>query len=583
MFRRNSLLRLPIRILWSDVSCGVGTSRSAIRRWWLLTVAGILASFPAAAMAQTNNEATFSLSGSVVNAVTGEPVGRALVQLRSTPPRSAFTDGNGHFEIDGLPAGRFAIGAQKPGYYNGPDDARSGFNFSVAVGPTSDAVTLSLSPFGVIYGRVTNIEGEALEHIPVRLTAAVVRNGRKRWEQMGSRESDENGVFRFPNLQPGTFYLAAGPSSDENEAPHFAVSGKDSAGGAPRTGYPSAYYPNAPDLSSASPIVLAPGQQLQTEFVLPRVPLYRISGTIAGFSPDAGVNLQLTTASGEILSLSPYFEQALGTFRLDGVPPGSYVLKGFGRSARGEDLRASVPVTVATNVNNVRLTLEPVTTIPIVVRKESHADASASQEGAVTSLSRRFSTGVPVSVRLSPVGPSLNVADTYSTLRENSGEHTPILENVEPGRYTVEFMPQGGWYVQSAEYAGSNLLTDEMTVRSGASGPMQIVLRDDGASLEGTVKSGNASGHTGVVVILPQQGAEKRPLFAGVYGDGGFRKEGLPPGDYLVFAAENGRHIEYDDPEVLQPYLSQATHVTLSAGQSGKVTLNVVRSGDASQ
>ena len=39
----------------------------------------------------------------MVNAVSGEPIRRALVQLEGEYQRSALTDSNGHFEFTGLP------------------------------------------------------------------------------------------------------------------------------------------------------------------------------------------------------------------------------------------------------------------------------------------------------------------------------------------------------------------------------------------------------------------------------------------------------------------------------------------------
>lgn len=573
----------PIRIGIPYVSSYVKSACPRFMRWkvWMLLI--LLLSFYATqpCESQAPNEAKFSVSGSVVNSVTGEPIRRALVQLQAMPARSSFTDGDGHFEIDGLIAGRFAISAQKPGYYDNPSAPRATSSIPVTAGPGSEPVVLKLSPYGVIYGRVINVDGEALEHIPVRLTSAMVRNGRKRWEEAGSRESDENGNFRFPNLQPGAYYLAAGPSADEAEALQFA-NGKGNSTGKAATGYPSVYYPNAPDLSSASTIVLAPGQQLQAEFSLPRVPVYKITGSVAGYAPEQGVGLQLTTTSGDVLATPLRFQQLTGTFEVDLVPPGSYVIKAFAQE-QGRSLQGSVPVTVATNVNNVRLTLEPVVWIPITVRKESRNSPSASQESS--SLRNRFSgIEIPVSVHLVPVGQFINTGNVYSTLRVTGNERLQVLDNVSPGRYEVEFLPQGNWYVQSADYEGTNLLTDEMTVRAGAiSPPIQVLLRDDGASLEGTVSEGDKAGRGGTVVILPQRGSVRRPTFAGIYGEGNFRQDGLPPGEYLVFAAPNATGIEYDNSDALEPYLSQATHVTLSAGQSAKVTLNLVKAGETSQ
>jgi hypothetical protein len=453
-------------------------------------------------------------------------------------------------------------------------------NIPVTVGPSSDPVVVKLSPYGVIYGRITNVEGEALERIPVRLTAGIVRNGRKRWEQAGSRETDANGNFRFPNLQPGTFYVAAGPSADETGVLLFA-DGRSNGPTKPAVGYPSVYYPNAPDLSSASPVVLSPGQQLQAEFTLARVPVYKITGSVAGNLADQGAAVQLTTTSGDILPNPVQFQHLTGTFEVSMVPPGTYLLKAFAQT-RGQALRASVPVTVASNVNNVRLVLEPAVSIPIVVRKESH-NASSSQDSS--SIRNRFARmEIPVSAHLYPVGQSTTNTEIYSTLRPNGGERLPVFDNVEPGRYEVEFMPQGGWYVQSAEYAGANLLNEEMTVRPGGSSPIQIVLRDDGASLEGKVKIGDSAVSGGIyVVVLPQRGVMRRPTFVTMDADGHFRQEGLPPGEYLVFAGDGATHLEYDNPDALQPYLSQATHVTLSAGQSTNVSPNLVKVGESSK
>jgi hypothetical protein len=112
---------------------------------------------------------------------------------------------------------------------------------------------------------------------------------------------------------------------------------------------------------------------------------------------------------------------------------------------------------------------------------------------------------------------------------------------------------------------------------------MQIVLRDDGASLEGTVKMSDNSGAGGLVVILPLRGTIKRPTFAGLSGEGSFRQDGLAPGEYLVFAAQNASRLSYDDAQAMESYLSQASHVTLTAGQTGKVALTLIAAGETSQ
>ena len=69
----------------------------------------------------SKTSSTFTLNGAVLNSVTGEPISRALVRISGLVQRTAFTDAEGRFEIDGLPAGPVDVELQKPGYYRQQD------------------------------------------------------------------------------------------------------------------------------------------------------------------------------------------------------------------------------------------------------------------------------------------------------------------------------------------------------------------------------------------------------------------------------------------------------------------------------
>ena len=265
---------------------------------WCIALAGL-------SPAQVNSSphpqtpALSRLSGTVVNSVTGEPIARALVRVYGVAQRSAFTDSEGHFQIEGLPAGPTNIDLQKPGYSNQQD---SGTN-RVIIGADTGTVVLQLSPLGAIYGRVLDIAGQPIENVPVRLIGRSISEGRRRWNLAGSAESDEDGRFRFPSLTPGSYYLAAGPGI-QPEVRLLARNAK------PKTGYPSLYYPNAPDLSSASPIQLVAGQQAEADFSMAAVPVYKVSGTVTNFVPGRGVVLQMSESVGR-----PHFDCDRGTLR----------------------------------------------------------------------------------------------------------------------------------------------------------------------------------------------------------------------------------------------------------------------------
>ena len=156
------------------------------------------------------SDASFTLSGSVVNSVTGESVGHALVRVAGSTQRTVFSDGEGHFQFDGLAAGRVVVTAQKPGYFS-QQEFRGSANRLVNVGPEHRPVVVKLTPQSAISGRVTDATGQPIEHVPVHLTAKAVRDGRKHWEARGQQQTDEGGRYRFANLMPGAYYLAAGP------------------------------------------------------------------------------------------------------------------------------------------------------------------------------------------------------------------------------------------------------------------------------------------------------------------------------------------------------------------------------------
>ncbi len=199
-----------------------------------------------------------------MNSVTGESIGHALVRIDGSGQRTVFADGEGHFQVEGLPAGTVYVSAQKPGYFSQQELRGRGGDNSVTVGANSDAVVLKLTPQSAISGRITDATGQPIEHVPVRLTAKPLRDGRKHWEARGQQQTDEDGRYRFANLMPGTYYLAAGPSADETRL----LSGAER----PKTGYASIYYPGVPDLASAAPIQLSRRSACRSRFFHDRRP-----------------------------------------------------------------------------------------------------------------------------------------------------------------------------------------------------------------------------------------------------------------------------------------------------------------------
>ena len=489
-------------------------------------------------------------------------MGRALVRVLGPLQRSAFTDQEGHFQIEGVQEGS-PLNAQKPGYFSPMELDGGGSSRVETVGPDAGPVTLKLAPQSVISGRVTDISGDPLERLPVRLTERSVREGRQRSESLGFAESDEDGRFRFANLRPGTYYLAVGPGGRE-----VRLLAKD---GKPKTGYPITYYPGAPDIASASPIQLGAGQQTEADFSMTAVAVYQVTGAVVGYQATQGVGLQILDQAGLDLALPLRFSANTGIFVCENVPAGSYILKASSQVA-DHSLRAELPLNVTTNLDNVHLVMGPALSIPVVVRMETR-DAS-------NSIGPGWNQEAPpLSVRLISLA-RLAVELNSTLVQQGPGHQVMTVPDVEPGKYAVNVTPWGPWYIQSATYGPTNLLSEDLAVAAGQNYPIEIILRDDGATLTGNVKSPDGVEAPATVLVVPESTSKRGTKSWLSVPPIGFSLNALAPGEYRVFAVDHAGKIEYANADALQPYASQATHVTLSPKQETHVVLNLIHVGD---
>jgi len=511
----------------------------------------------ARAQAPSGSQQTYSVSGSVVNAATGEGIPRAMVRTNGSVQRNAFSDSDGHFQFDGLPAGQVTVTAQKPGYFADQDVNGPPTNW-ITIGSNSSGITIKLVPQSAIFGRVTDSVGQPIEHMPLRLTARVIHEGRKRWEPRGMSETDEDGHYRFAGLMPGTYFLAAGPR--EGELQLLAAGEKQ------KSGFPHMYYPGVPDLSSSTPIQLASGAQSEADLSLAAVPVYQVNGTVGGHTPDQGVGFQVLTPSGDEVSMPTNFNMQTGVFTLEDVPAGSYLLRALSQISL-QPMRAETRIAVASNMDGVHMALAPAVSIPISVRLDAHASSTSN---ASTGASRR----PPVSVHLIPQ--DLTTAELFSNAEPNGSGL--VLQNIDFGTYSVDVKAQPPWYVQSANYGQTNVMYDDITVAPGQGYPMDIVLRDDGASLSGSLKSPGGTPEHATIVILPQPVSKLGARTIQGITDT-FSLSGLAPGEYLVFAFDRVDGMEYSNPDVMEAYASQAAHVTLTAGQQAQVQVEVIHPG----
>jgi len=503
-------------------------------------------------------ESTYTISGTVLNSASGQPLRRALVQVATGGNPATLTDGEGHFEFHDLPGGRVTISATKPGFFNDQELSQGQTQTPLFSIPGSDPVVLRLTPEGVITGRV-EAGSEPLENVSVKVFALRIADGRKRWEVRSATTTDEDGAYRIANLPPGPYYIAAGPSVNFNP-------GAEPASGPRELGYPEVFYPGAPDLESATAIELTPGQQAAADLSLKGEPVYHLDGMIAG-TTGRGVNLQLLSRSGDDLPFPVLHDPVTGKFRAR-VLAGSYTLRAFAQNPGGSASSAEQNLVITSDRSGLRLMLGPSAPIPVNVRMDAVNPERASGV--------QFRGGVqPLNVHLIPAVTSLNSPEFYANAGP-SGRGELALRDVLAGQYTVDIAPNGEWYVSSAVSGGTDLLREDLTIPPGArTPPIEVVLRNDGASLTVAISSDGQPASGSVLLISERAPNQIRWASTSQEEQAGF--SGLAPGEYSVLAFDRLDALEYRNPEVLSGYLSRASHVVLMADGKAEVTAELIR------
>jgi hypothetical protein len=511
---------------------------------------------------------THSLGGTVVNSVTGEPIRRVMVQAAPTNSpevRSVLTDSEGRFEFTGLPESEVTVLAHKPGYFSTTDLNPSDFQPEIVhlVDDTA-SLTLSLLPEAIIVGHVATAKGDPIEDTPVRIFREVISNGYRHWEVKSQVMTEEEGHFRMVGLTPGRYLLAAGPN--------LPSLGAIRSRGPRKEGFGTMFYPGVPDMDAASPFVLTGGQQVTADFAVKLEPVYQVSGTLVGLSAGAGVGLQFASKSGEVIPSPIDVDAQSGKFH-GAIPGGSYILQARGSDSAGRLCATDVPLIANGDVEGITLALGSPLTIPVNVELRASSN-SPEQRAAANFLAAREVAASTVRLLSTDVR-----VDNVEYQAEKNKDGGLAFRNLVPGRYSVDVSTTPPWYVHSATSGATDLLREELVVGVGRRAePLEIVLRDDGARLKGSILA-NGQSAGGWVLVCADQELLTHARTTLISPGAGFEFVGLAPGEYKVLAFDRDTFavLEFRNPEVLAPYLSKASTITLHPAD--EATINIERQG----
>uniref|UniRef100_Q01ZV9 Cna B domain protein n=1 Tax=Solibacter usitatus (strain Ellin6076) TaxID=234267 RepID=Q01ZV9_SOLUE len=504
--------------------------------------------FPFLLAAQDN---LCEVSGSVVNALTGEPIRHAQVTLRriDTAPgatSSVATDSSGNFAAT-LEPGTYRISADHTGFIPAQLGARGPSKPSpplvLTAGRKTTGQRINLYPQGVISGRIVDEDGEPVPNVDVQVSRLQYMAGRKQLSRSNSRMTNDLGEYRIFGLSPGRYYLNAVYRSD----PTLAGEGQ----------YVSTYYPRTPDPAAAAPLEIVPGSQLgNIDVTLVRIRTVTVKGRVISESGGGDIHMILS-ASNPLGAANENGRGAAvlpdGGFEFRNVIPGSYQLIAI-QSAPGKAYSSRIPLQVgAGNIEGVVLTLHA----PLNIAGEIKVEGETTENLSRTRIGLQpFDPGNIV------VGPMPDLAlkpDRTFLLPDLSAEHYRIVVNNLPD----------GFYVKSIRSAEVNVQLAGLDLTAGASSPLEIVLSPNAGALTGTVVDPRTQKPvTGGTVVLVPQDKERRTResfyrTASTDLGGQYTFKNLIPGDYKAFCWDDVPYGSWMDPDFMTSQESRGTAISI--------------------
>jgi hypothetical protein len=537
-----------------------------------------------------------TVNGIVRNAATRVPLARALVQIEGDADTGTLTDGEGRFEIPGVPVGPQTIRVAKPGFRDRPYATEEtglqaeGPAHSVLIAAQMPELTFALAPDCAIRGHIELSTGDPADGINLLLLKQVVRFGRTVWAQIANTRSNGDGAYRFGGLPDGVYVVYTQPALESEPAVSVVAAG--SAGKVERSGYPSVYYPDARDLTGASRIRVAGGSQADANFALALEPFYPVTAVDAsqmGASGPgkSGVQSNYTAnvmdASGHLLSYPAQYDEATHSLQAN-LPDGTYVLvvRGFSRPqtefdridvgrgrGRSGALAGAVEFTVAGHpVTGLRIPLGPPSAATVHLRFLHNTNNPVGGAGNLAE---------PVNFNIDPAGGvPMNSGEGIWSM---DIEPDTIAFTAQPGAYWVSgYVPRKG-LCAGALTAGSFNLAREPLVLSlaNAAPPMELELRDDCGTLalnlpgiEAAFVPGEEPFYTVYVVPDFDTVADIPPMTMHPSSGPTLTIDGLTPGSYRVYTFDSPVHLEYRNPAALP---NSGQQVTVSSGTTTSLTL----------
>jgi len=433
--------------------------------------------------------------------------------------------------------------------------------------------------------------------------------------------ANDLGEFRLIWLLPGRYYVSAtmvnfpagaqlvinpdagniGPPDASRSVSRPVTTTPMANGLAEDEVYVPIYFPTTPDGSKALAVDLPRGAEYQgVDINLTPTHAYHVRGVVQnppppptaggrgpGLPPAPGapaggrpipqtpIRLTPTTPNGALYNSG--IDATSGAFDFPKVVPGGYVSYLF---LDGMTVRTPVEVRNS-DVDAVYLTVTSGVNIPVHVSFDGEPPAKLPDVRSLVPTLWRNPT-----LMNAPAMPATRNGDSVS------------LQNIAPGDYSVYVTPiltalQGNnpinrppvWlnaYIKSMRLGDVDILNGGLHFESPPNAALDIVIGANPGTVEGRALDDRREPLPGVYVSVFAAERSNRIYRTDMYRvtstdtSGRFKVEGLPPGDYKVFAWENVENGSWMDPELVSRYENWGQPVHVEEGKSHAVDLPTV-------
>ena len=499
---------------------------------------------------------SYSIGGIVVQHGTGVPHARVSISplAGQRTEVSAYSGKEGQFSFSGLAAGKYSLTAEFRGRRQMLQE-HEGFSTAIVAGPGLDSghIVFALDGVSALRGTVRDEAGDPVGNAQFSLFQRALVMGRSQIKLVSTGvTTDATGEFRFRNLKPGTYFLAA------QGRPWFAqYQPRSSNENQLDAAYPLTYYADSTNPAEATPIPLTEGAAADVHLTLRATPALHIK--IEGEADAVPQIFHYGLGGIEIPVFGTVFYGSQDIRELSGLTPGIY-------SVRLQKLSSGR----LQQMGKAAIALNSDTTIS--------ADELPKLADPVISGTVALADGAPtpgVAVWLKSV--AIDGAFALSDVEPSGAFHVDpnALGSRPPGRYELQL--SNGLYLKSVSVKGADYSRGELEVGEGAQ--IQLAITAGKAEdFSGVVtKEGQPFGGA-MVLLVPRDFSHGAAIPRDQSdSDGTFQMTSVAPGSYTLLAIEEPGELAYHDPAAIAAYLKQGRTLQLPLAPDTQTKVEVQR------